>query len=163
MVEAIGSEVSEADVLEAIRQGHEACRKIIGGIDELVEKAGKTKLAVEPPPFNQTLYDEIKNKWGMALGDALDTYKYPKLESYSKVNELKNEVKTAYSEEEDKAFESGKIFDQLKEDIFRRWILEEKRRPDKRAYDEIRNITCEIGVLPRAHGSAVFTLSLIHI
>ena len=157
MVEAIGSEASEADVIEAISQGHEACREIIGAIGKLVEKAGKPKLTVEPPPFNQILYDEINNKWGEVLTDALDTHKYSKLESYTKVDELKDEVRAAYSDEENKASEAGKLFNHLKEDIFRRWILEEKRRPDKRKYDEIRDITCEIGVLPRAHGSAVFT------
>ena len=157
MVEAIGSEADEATVLEAIRQGHEACKQIIAAIGELVEKAGKPKRAVEPPPFNEDLYNEIKAKWSDALGDALDTHKYPKLESYAKVSEVKKEVKAAYADDEDKAAEAGKLFNRLKEDIFRRWILEEKRRPDKRAYDEIRDITCEIGVLPRAHGSAVFT------
>tara|TARA_Y100000588_G_scaffold392802_1_gene506083 strand:+ start:14199 stop:16388 length:2190 start_codon:yes stop_codon:yes gene_type:complete len=156
MVEAIASEVNEADVIEAIRQGHEACCTIIDAIDELTKKAGKTKIAVEPPPFNQELYNEINERWGADLTDALDTHKYPKLESYTKVNQLKDTVQAAYSDD-DQSAEASKLFGRLKEDIFRRWILEEKRRPDKRAYDEIRDITCEIGVLPRAHGSAVFT------
>ena len=157
MVEAIGSEAKEADVIEAIRQGHEACRKIIGAIDELVKKAGKPKRSVEAPCFNQALYDEIDDRWGAALGEALDTHKHPKLESQVRVGRVKDEVKAAYADDEAKAGEACKLFNRLKEDIFRRWILKEKRRPDQRAYDEIRGITCEIGVLPRTHGSAVFT------
>ena len=157
MVEAEAAEVSEATVLEAIREGHEACRKIIKGIEDLAAKAGKKKREVEPPPFNQELYDEIAAKWGARLEEVLDTSNQAKIDSYAAVKALKKEVKAAYEEDEEKAAEAGKLYGKLNEDIFRRWVLKDKRRPDRRAPNEIRNISCEVGVLPRTHGSSVFT------
>ena len=157
MVEAASSQVDEATVLKAIEVGHEACRTIIRGIEELVKKAGKPKRTVEPPAFDQALYKEIEKKWSAQLADALDTSKYPKLESYSKVSALKKEVKAAYEDDEEKLASVGKLFDRLKEDLFRKAILKEQQRPDRRALDKIRPISCEVGVLPRTHGSAVFT------
>ena len=157
MVESIANQVGEDAVLESIRFGHETCRKIISGIHELVEKAGKTKLAVEPPAFNQELYDDVASRWGDSLAEALDTKKHEKLESQNQVKEVKKQVATAFEDDEDKAAEVGRLFGQLKEDIFRRLLLKDKLRPDRRAFDEIRDINCEVGVLPRTHGSAVFT------
>ena len=157
MVESIANRVGEDAILEAIRFGHEACRKIISGIHELVEKAGKTKLAVEPPAFNQQLYDDIAERWGDSLAEALDTKKHEKLESQNQVKEVKKQVTTAFEDDEEKAAEAGRLFGRLKEDIFRRLLLKDKLRPDRRAFDEIRDIHCEVGVLPRTHGSAVFT------
>ena len=157
MVEANGSEVDEPTVLEAIRRGHEACCTIIEGISQLVEKAGKEKVSFAAPKIDQQLYDELSAKWGGQLSDALDTKKHPKAESYSMVSGLKKQVVASYEEDEEKAQAAGKLFGRLKEDIFRRAILKDKRRPDERAFDEIRNIECEVGILPRTHGSAVFT------
>ena len=157
MVESMADRVSEEAVLEAIRLGHETCRKIIAGIRELVEKAGKTKLAVEPPAFNQQLYDDIAERWGDSLAEALDTKKHEKLESQNQVKEVKKQVSAAFEDDEEKAAEAGRLFGRLKEDIFRRLLLKDKLRPDRRAFDEIRDIHCEVGVLPRTHGSAVFT------
>ena len=157
MVEANGSEIDEPTVLEAIRRGHEACCTIIEGISQLVEKAGKEKVSFAAPEVDQQLYDELSAKWGGQLSDALDTKKHPKAESYSMVSGLKKQVVASYEEDEEKAQAAGKLFGRLKEDIFRRAILKDKRRPDERAFDEIRNIECEVGILPRTHGSAVFT------
>ena len=157
MVEANGSEIGEADVLEAIRRGHEACCTIIEGIGRLAGKAGKEKMPFEAPEIDQQLYDELSAKWSEQLSDALDTKKHPKAESHSMVSDLKKQVVASYEDDEEKAQAAGDLFGRLKEDIFRRAILKDKRRPDQRAFDEIRNIECEVGVLPRTHGSAVFT------
>ena len=157
MVEANGSEVEESLVLEAIRRGHEACCTIIEGIGRLVEKSSKEKVEFETPEIDQALYEELDAKWGEKLADALNTKTHPKAESYSMVSDLKKQVVASYEDDEEKAQAAGSLFGQLKEDIFRRAILKDKRRPDERAFDEIRHIECEVGVLPRAHGSAVFT------
>ncbi len=157
MVEANGAEVEESLVLEAIRRGHEACCTIIEGIGRLVEKSSKEKVAFETPETDQALYEELDAKWGEKLADALNTKTHPKAESYSMVSDLKKQVVASYEGDEEKAQAAGALFGQLKEDIFRRAILKDKRRPDERAFDEIRHIECEVGVLPRAHGSAVFT------
>jgi len=89
------------------------------------------------------------------LTDALNTQKYPKLESYSRVHELRKRVAEAQPEE--KQIEAGKCYDALKERIFRDEMLKNHRRPDGRAFDEIRTIGIETGLLPRTHGSALFT------
>ncbi len=155
MVEAGAQHASEEEVLDAIEYGHVCCNKIATAIRELVAKVGKKKWAVTPPTVNKELYGRIESQIRKELTDALDTKKYPKLESYHRVHEAKNKVVEALPEEEQG--EAKELFDSLKERIFRDEMLKAKRRPDGRAFDEIRNIDCEVGVLPRTHGSALFT------
>jgi polyribonucleotide nucleotidyltransferase len=155
MVEAGAIGVSEESVVSAIEFGHECCRKIIGGIRELVEKAGKPKRAFTSPELDKALYDEIASKYRPALVDALNAEKHGKLESYAKVDELRSQVVASIPE--DKQEEAGKVFDALNERVFRDQVLLERRRPDGREFDQIRPIHIEVGVLPRVHGSALFT------
>src|SRR6201996_3140925 len=155
MVEAGAQHASEEEVLEAIEYGHACCKKIAAGIKELVAKAGKKKWDVKPPEVNKALYAKIESQIRKELTDALDTKKYPKLESYHRVHEAKKKVVEGLPGEEQA--EGKELFDTLKERIFRDEMLKAKRRPDGRAFDEIRNIDCEVGVLPRTHGSALFT------
>src|SRR6185437_9927492 len=89
------------------------------------------------------------------LTDAMNTQKYPKLDSYHRIHETKHKAIEALPEEQRP--EGGKLFDLLKERIFRDEMLKDRRRPDGRAFDQIRKIDIEIGVLPRTHGSALFT------
>src|SRR5579871_2286181 len=155
MVEAGAQQVSEAEVLGAIEFGHECCRKIAAGIRQLVKLAGKKKREFTPPALDQALYGDISRQARIELTDALNTQKYTKIDSYARVDALKKKVKEAQPEE--KQDEAGRCFDVLKERIFRDEMLKNHRRPDGRAFDEIRNITIETGVLPRTHGSALFT------
>jgi polyribonucleotide nucleotidyltransferase len=155
MVEAGAQHASEEEVLDAIEYGHACCKKIVAGIRALVAKVGKKKWTVAPPETNKALYASIEKQIRTELTDALDTKKYPKLESYHRVHEAKKKVVEAVPEEEQA--EAKELFDTLKERIFRDEMLKAKRRPDGRAFDEIRNIDCEVGVLPRTHGSALFT------
>ncbi len=157
MVESEAQEVDEASVVEAISRGHEACKKLIAGIEKLQKLAGKTKLEVTAPSFDDDLLAEVTKKWGDVFEDALDTAKYPKLESYAKVKAIKKEIKAAYAEDADKTAALKPILESFQERVFRRWVLKEKRRPDQRKFDEIRPIECLVRQLPRAHGSAVFT------
>ncbi len=155
MVEAGSLGAAEAEVLEAIDFGHQCCKKIVAGIRELVAQVGKPKMVYTPVPLNQEIYDQIAAQYQAELADALDTEKYPKLESYAKIAELKTKVLEAYSEEQQP--EAKRVFEALKERIFRSQILDARRRPDGRAFDQIRPISIEVGVLPRVHGSALFT------
>jgi polyribonucleotide nucleotidyltransferase len=155
MVEAGAQHATEEEVLEAIEYGHACCKKIAAGIKELVAKVGKKKWPVTPPAVNKEMYAKIESQIRKELTDALDTKKYPKLESYHRVHEAKKKVVEAFPEEQQA--EAKELFDSLKERIFRDEMLKAKRRPDGRAFDEIRNIDCEVGVLPRTHGSALFT------
>ena len=155
MVEAGAQQVSEEDVVQAIEYGHECCRKIGAVIREMVKVAGKPKRVFTPPAINQNLYQEIETKVRKALTDALNTEKYPKLESYAKVASVKKGLLEALPEEQHD--EAAKLYDALKERIFRDQMLEDRRRPDGRAFDQIRQITIETSALPRTHGSAIFT------
>src|SRR6516164_2610896 len=158
MVEAGAFEVSEEKVAEALDFGHEQIRKIVGGIKELHNQLKPTKVVVEPLPFDQKIYDDLKKNFGAKLLDALNTQKYPKKESYHLVESLADEiVKDIPEEEEEKLALTKRAFERLREDFFRAEVLKAKRRPDGRAFDEIRKITCEVGLLPRVHGSALFT------
>jgi polyribonucleotide nucleotidyltransferase len=155
MVEAGAAQVSEEQVLAAIEFGHECCRKIAGAIKKMVAACGKTKRIYTPAPVNQELSAQLSAQSKADLKDALNTQKYPKLESYAKVAALKKSTLEALPEEQ--RAEAGKIFNNLKEQIFREEMLNERRRPDGRAFDEIRAISIEAGLLPRTHGSALFT------
>lgn len=155
MVEAGANQVAEELVLEAIEFGHDCCKKIVAGIRELVSKAGKPKRAYEPPKSDEEKAKKIADLVREELTDAMNTQKYPKLESYHRVHEAKKKAVALFPEEEQSA--AGKLFDALKERIFRDQMLKEHRRPDGRKFDELRSIWCEVGVLPRTHGSAIFT------
>ena len=161
MVEAGAKHATEADVVEAIDFGHKCCKKIIGAIQDLVAKCGKTKWVYTPAVVNADLASKIEKLVGADLADALNTKKYPKLESYAKVAACKDKVKAMatelFPEDASKVKEATKLLDALKEKIFREEMLDNRRRPDGRAFDEIRDITCEVGFLPRTHGSALFT------
>jgi polyribonucleotide nucleotidyltransferase len=155
MVEAGAQQVSEAEVLGAIEFGHQCCKKIAAGIRELMKVEGKKKRAFVTPPRDQEVYEQIAKSVRAELTDALNTKKYPKNESYSRVAALRKRVVEAQPEE--KQHEAGDCYDALMERIFRDEMLKNHRRPDGRAFDEIRPITIETGVLPRTHGSALFT------
>jgi polyribonucleotide nucleotidyltransferase len=155
MVEAGAQQVSEEEVLGAIEFGHDCCKKIAAGIRKLVELTGKKKREFTPPALNQDIYAAVEKQARVDLTDALDTKKYEKLESYSRVAAVKKRVIEATPEEQ--KLEAAKCLDALKERIFRDEMLKQRRRPDGRAFDEIRQIIIETGVLPRTHGSALFT------
>lgn len=155
MVEAGAVQASEAEVISAIEFGHQCCRKVAAAIRELAAKAGKPKREFTPPVINQELYEQIASQWREALTDALNTEKYTKIQSYSLVEELRKKAVEAFPEEQRE--EAGALFDRLKERIFRDQMLLERRRPDGRAFDQIRPLDIEVGVLPRTHGSALFT------
>ncbi len=155
MVEAGGRGATEDEVIRAIEFGQQHCLKVIEGIRQLVEKAGKPKRPYTPPVINEALYAEIEKQWRAPLAEALDTRKYSKLESYRKADAIKKEVLAQYPPEQQE--EVGKLFERLRERIFRDQVLLEGRRPDGRAFDELRPIEIEVGLLPRTHGSALFT------
>ena len=155
MVEAGAQQVSEEDVVQAIEYGHECCRKIGAVIRQMVKVAGKAKRVFTPPAVNQELYKQIEAKVRKELTDALNTEKYPKLESYAKVASVKKALLESLPEEQHD--EADKLYDALMERIFRDQMLKDRRRPDGRAFDQIRQITIETSALPRTHGSAIFT------
>src|SRR6201997_4361005 len=160
MIESGAKEVTEETVVEAIEYAHGEIKKICAAIEQLRSKAGKPKREVVPPEFDQKYYNDLKAKVGAKLADALDTKKHPKAESYTLVKDIRKELEAAIPEGEGQEEAIKKLkeyYETLRERIFREQVIEEKRRPDARAFDEIREIWIEVGVLPRTHGSAIFT------
>ncbi len=155
MVESGAQSASEAEMLSAIEFGHNCCKKIADGINELVKKCGKKKRTYTPPALNEALYEQIAKASRADLQDALNTQKHEKLESYALVDAAKKKAMASIPEEQ--LGEAKGLFDLLKERIFRDDMLKARRRPDGRQFDEIRKIDIEVGVLPRTHGSALFT------
>src|SRR6478609_6709343 len=158
MIESGAKEVKEETVVDAIEFAHTEIKKICAAINDMRQKAGKPKRQVTPPEFDQAYYDDLKNRVGADLADRLNTQKYPKAESYTLVRELKKGLQAAIPAEDEAAQKKFKTyFETLRERIFREQVINQKRRPDGRAFDQIRDIWIEVGVLPRTHGSAIFT------
>ena len=159
MVEAGAKEVSEEVMLEALMFGHGEIRKLVALQKAMFEKLGIKKREYVSPVINEDLVKELDEKFGAELREALNVENKTKIESYNTIDELKAKVKENYAAEEvvAKQAEAVKLFDVLKERLFRDDILNNRRRPDGRRFSEIRPITIEVGVLPRTHGSSLFT------
>ena len=158
MIESGAKEESEETILAAIEYGHTEIKKICAGIDELVKLAGKPKRAFTAPEFDQAYYDELSAKISDRLKDALDTKTHEKLESQTLVKAIKDELAAALPADDPAAKKKlAHYYEKLRERVFREQVTKERIRPDRRAFDEIRQITIETSVLPRTHGSALFT------
>src|SRR5271170_5259054 len=158
MIESGAKEIAEGRVVDAIEFGHEQIKKICAAIEGLASRAGKTKRLVSAVEVDREYLNELTAKVGAKLKDALDTQKHPKFESYALVKEIKDELKKDLPEgDSDAAKKLSKYYELLRENIFREQVLKERIRPDHRAFDKIRDLTIEVGVLPRVHGSALFT------
>jgi polyribonucleotide nucleotidyltransferase len=156
MVEAGAKEVSEEEMVTALDTAHQAIREIIATIDDLKREAGKAKKTVAVKAIGHDFYREVEEKVYLPLAEAMRIRE--KLENYQRVDQVLEELVGSIPEEEVERRSSAKhIFKDLKEKVMRDEILERGQRLDGRRFDEIRPITIEIGVLPRAHGSAVFT------
>ena len=158
MVESDAQQVAEGTVMDALEFGHQQCKKIIAAIEDLQGKAGVPKREVVEPEVDRALYAQVEGSYRDRLKEALDTAKLQKQESVLQVKALKKELVGSYPPEESvKAAAAGKLFGDLREQIFREDLLQQRRRPDARAFDKVRTIQCEVGLLPRTHGSALFT------
>jgi polyribonucleotide nucleotidyltransferase len=158
MVEAGASEVSEEIMVEALMLAHKEINRLCRWQNELYKALSIQKREVTPPVLNEEMLEEIKRNYSERLRESLDTTNKEKRASYAAVDELKKEVVDAYPADLVEQRQMAKaIFDHLKESIFREDILDKRRRPDGRRFSEIRPITCEVGWLPRVHGSALFT------
>jgi polyribonucleotide nucleotidyltransferase len=137
-------------------------KKIVGKINELVGLAGKTKRTLSPIEHDDSYFEALQTKVGDRLKDALDTHTHAKVESYSLVKQIKDElaaeIKQLPEGEQPAAKKKlSKYYELLREQIFRQQVTRDRIRPDRRAFDQIRAISIETSVLPRTHGSALFT------
>jgi polyribonucleotide nucleotidyltransferase len=144
--------------VDAIEFAHEEIKKICAGIENLVSRAGKRKRLVSAVEIDTEYLAALTAKVGDRLKDALDTEKHPKFDSYALVKEIKDELKNELPPDDATASKKlSKYYELLREKVFRDQVLIDRIRPDHRAFDRIRDVTVEIGVLPRVHGSALFT------
>src|SRR5687768_7937486 len=156
MVEAGAKEVTEEQVVEALNTAHEAIKQIIGAIDALAAEAGKPKVAVSKKEIGHDFYREVEEKVLVPLTEAMRIR--GKLENYDRVDQVLDELVANLPEGEvERKVEAKQIFKDLKEKVLRDEVLERGVRLDGRAFDEVRPIWIETSVLPRTHGSAVFT------
>jgi polyribonucleotide nucleotidyltransferase len=156
MVEAGASEISEEVMVQALVTGHDAIKKIVALQRELQGRAGRQKWSFTPKAIDPGFLGWAEQEMAQPL---LEAMQHPgKLESYARMKKVKDEFLARIPETEpEKRAMVSPVYEQLREKIMRREILQNHRRHDGRRFDEIRPITCEVGVLPRVHGSALFT------
>ncbi|HOO11841.1 MAG TPA: polyribonucleotide nucleotidyltransferase [Bacillota bacterium] len=156
MVEAGANEVSEEVMLEAIMFGHEEVKKIVAFIEDITSKVGKDKMEVELAQIDPELEREVREYATSRLIDAILTPE--KLERNANIDRVKEEALQYFEEKyPESAAEISEVLYNITKEEVRRLILEEGKRPDDRTPEEIRPIACEVGLLPRTHGSGLFT------
>jgi polyribonucleotide nucleotidyltransferase len=156
MVEAGAKEVTEAQAVGALEAAHAAIKQIVSTIDDLKSAAGKKKLTVDAKPIDHAFYREVEEKAYLPLAEAMRIR--DKLDNYTSVDAVFDELVATIPEEETERRSTAKsIFHELKEKVLRDEVLQRSVRLDGRKFDEIRPIWSEAGVLPRTHGSVVFT------
>jgi polyribonucleotide nucleotidyltransferase len=155
MVEAGAKEVSEEEILTALDLAHKAIREIITGIESLAKDAGNAKRQLTKKEIDATFYQEVEEKAFGPLSVAMQIK--DKLENYGRVDEVLTDLLAGYPDDDVRRSHAKQIFKDLKEKVMREEALERGQRLDGRKFDEIRPITIEVGVLPRTHGSTVFT------
>ena len=164
MVEAGAKEVSEDDMLEALMFGHEAIKELVAFEDEIVAQIGEEKMEYEVLEIPEEVKTRVKELATTRLDQALRIK--DKLEKYAAIDQIKEEIVTLY-EEENKELESEElkklitgvklVLEDIEYELFRSIVVKEHTRADGRAMDEIRPLSTDIDLLPRAHGSALFT------
>jgi polyribonucleotide nucleotidyltransferase len=156
MVEAGAKEVTEQQVVEALQAAHAAIRQIVATIDDLAKEAGKPKQKVQRKEIGHDFYREVEEKVLVPLTEAMRIR--GKLENYDRVDQVLEDLVASLPEGEvERKLEAKQIFKDLKEKVLREEVLTHGVRLDGRKFDEIRPIWIETSVLPRTHGSSVFT------
>jgi polyribonucleotide nucleotidyltransferase len=164
MVEAGANEITEAELLDALDIAHTEIRRLCAAQRELAEAAGKAKIEVEVPVVDEQLYEQILASHGEQLGRA--TQVEDKLARQEATAEVEEAVLAKYAALDEEAADAvdperradvQRAFDKLEKDIIRRRIAVDKLRPDGRSAEDIRSVSCEVGIAPRTHGSALFT------
>jgi len=156
MVEAGAKEVSEDQVVAALEAAHSAIKQIVSMIDDLAAADGKTKATVETKEIAHDFYREVEERVFVPLTEAMRIR--GKLENYDRVDQLLEDLVASLPEGEvERTVEAKQIFKDLKERVLREEVLTHGLRLDGRQFDEVRPIWIETSVLPRTHGSAVFT------
>ena len=158
MVEASGKEIPEEEMLDAIMFGHAFIKEIVQLQRELLAKCGKEKQAILPLKIDMVFLEEIKKKYYSQIVEKSQTL--GKEDRKRALDEIINQIVNEYCTDKEGAPTKKaikEIFERIETIAVRDQIIKEGKRPDRRGLKDIRPITCEIGILPRTHGSALFT------
>ncbi len=165
MVEAGAKEVSEEDMLQALMFGHEAIKELCLFEEEIIDEIGVPKMEYEHLDISEELKNEVSLLCADKLNEALHIKE--KLAKYNAIDEIKAEVVAKYENENKHILEKEDldilltkiklVLESIEYDLFRAIVVKEKKRSDGRAMDEIRPLSTAIDLLPRTHGSALFT------
>ena len=164
MVEAGSKEVSEDDMLEALMFGHDAIKELVAFQEEIIEDCGNVKMHYDVLEITDELKKEINELASENLNSAMRIK--DKLEKYAAIEKVKEDVVNKYVLENEQLKESELeelvtkvklVLEEIEYEIFRKIVVKEKTRADGRSMTEIRPISTEIDLLPRTHGSAMFT------
>lgn len=164
MVESSAAEVSEDDMLEALMFGHEAVKELVSFEEEIIKEVGKEEMEFEKLEIEDELRKNIESLSSDRLDKALRIK--DKLEKYNQIDKIKEEIVNKYKEENSNLTDEELnilitkvklVLEDVEYKLFRRIVVKEHTRADGRAMDEIRELSTDIDLLPRTHGSALFT------
>ncbi len=156
MVEAGAKEVTEEQVVEALETAHAAIKQIVAAIEDLAKAAGRPKVEVSAKTVAADVVSEVESKSFSQLQAAMRIRE--KLDNYGQVDQVQKDLLDSYPEDEtERRADAKHVFKDLKEKVLREEVLTHGVRLDGRKFDEVRPIWIETGVLPRTHGSAIFT------
>jgi len=162
MIEANGDEIPEDVMISAIDFAFEACKKIVAFQEEAVAKFGKVKIIPELHKIDEALKTEVREFSFDMVKTAM--YIMDKDERNLKVDEIKEKISAEFNEKyADQKADIGEVFYNIQKEIVRNMMLNEKRRPDGRAFDEVRPLSSEVSILPRTHGTGLFTRGLTQV
>lgn len=155
MVEAGAKELDEEKMLEALNLAFESAQPLIQLQKDLAAKCGKEKWVTEASSLPEEIVKAVEDKLASSIVETLSIA--DKLERNIRFDELKKSLVELYEEDSDEYKYAKAAFSDIKKASFRKGVFANGKRFDGRAFDEIRDITCEVDFLPRTHGSAVFT------
>ncbi|MCD5410408.1 MAG: polyribonucleotide nucleotidyltransferase [Clostridiales bacterium] len=156
MIEAMSNELTEEQILDCVLLAHDEIKKIVGFIEEIVSEVGKEKVKYSANTIDEDIEVKVREFATVKLIEAIKTKE--KTERNNNIDTVKKEAKDFFAVEyEDQLKDISDLLGKIVKEEIRKMILDEGIRPDGRKLDEIREITCEISLLPRTHGTALFT------
>ncbi|MFR4997161.1 MAG: polyribonucleotide nucleotidyltransferase, partial [Clostridium paraputrificum] len=162
MIEAGGNEIPEDTMIKAIEYGFERCQDIISFQEEAMATMGKEKEVPELYHVDLDVEKDITEFAGEMVQKAM--YITDKDERNLAIDEINEKVSEEFGEKyADKTGDIKEVLYNMQKKVVRHMLLKEKRRPDGRAFDEVRPISCEVGILPRTHGTGLFTRGLTQV
>ena len=162
MIEAGGDEIPEDKMIEAIKFGFEACQPIVKFQEEAMEKMGKVKDVPELYHPSEEVEKDLRAFASDMVKEAM--YITDKDERNAAIDKVNEKVNEEFGEKyADKLGDIKEVLYAMQKEVVRNMLLNEKRRPDGRAFDEVRPISCEVGILPRTHGTGLFTRGLTQV